>query len=579
MIKLSRRDFLKLGLTAGLVAGSLSFIDWDRAIAKAIRLMRRDGIHIVWIESQDCAGDSIALLDATNPELLEILLGSFKFVGPGTVFLTWHQTLMPQWGVTINGKPQMFTDFAIPVVIIDELLKFLKEIGSEKLRTLKVEDVVKAVEEFATKLETEGVYIKTVGTLKIPAEYTKSFIMEIVEDIVRLHRVKLEDIPKALAYITETLGPLTDILDGYALSWPFESVEVLKLVEEGKIGPFVLVIEGAIPAGEILDGVEGWYSMVGEEHGRPITCTEWIIRLAGHPNCLGVVCAGTCASFGGFPSNKVFEVEQIAPKHLELFMKYLNSPTPTGSVGFFPDPVKGRKGLLGFMEDIRRGRISINIVKKEVRDYVEEALEKFGTYYEFYRSRGTKGTPCYAVAGCPASGDAILRTLALVVLAVVLKEPRLIPKTDEYGRPLYLFARSVHEQCPRAGAYAGGQFRPYPGASEPEHGWKCLFSVGCKGPVVHCPYGGGKPLGWIRGLAGCIRQGAICIGCTMPGFSDAFEPFFKPLPAPTPPGIAETAGIGIASFAVGAGIAAALTRYVKRRAERVGGSSSSSESK
>ena len=31
--------------------------------------------------------------------------------------------------------------------------------------------------------------------------------------------------------------------------------------------------------------------------------------------------------------------------------------------------------------------------------------------------------------------------------------------------------------------------------------------------------------GWINGVGGCPNVGGICIGCTMPGFPDAFMPF------------------------------------------------------
>ncbi len=570
MTKLSRRDFLKLSLTAGLIAGSLSLIDWKRAVARAVSAIRSQKIHIVWIESQDCAGDTIALLDASEPELLEVLLGSITAAVPPAKapVLSWHQTVMPQWGVKVDGRPQMFVGFAAPVVIINELLKTLKAVGPEAIERLTVKDVLKVVEDFSARLETEGVRIPTIlAPVRIPAEMTKALIMEIVEDIVRIHRVPLEQIPKVLADIVRSLGPITDVLDGYALTWPFESVEVLKLAERGKLDPFVLVIEGAIPAGEILEGVPGWYSMVGSEDERPIMCTEWIIRLARR--AVAVLCVGTCASYGGFSSNKVIEVEQVRPEYMRLYERWLGSKAPTGSIGFFPDPVKGTIGLLDLPE-----RVPPEALKPEVREIYRDALMP---YYKFFRLKmaptwplhpDAEVKPCIAVPGCPASGDAILKTAALLVLAVALDMPGLIPELDEYGRPKFLFARTLHEQCPRAGAYAAGEFRVEPGQSEPEHGWKCLFSVGCKGPVVNCPYGGGKPLGWIRGLAGCVRQGAVCIGCTMPGFSDAFEPLYKPLPSPTPPGITATAAIGIGAFAAGLAVAGAVTRYVKKRAER-----------
>jgi len=518
-ITLSRRDFLKLGLTASLVGGALSTIDWTSAITKAAEILKRGDLHIIWIESQDCAGDTIALLDATQPTLLEVLLGSFHRVGPGQVILSWHQTVMPQWGVEIDGKPGSFIKFAMPVVVINELIKLLKEVGPEKVEKLSVTDVLKVVHDFAAKLETEGVRIPTVPTpVKIPSDFTLTFITSIVKDITRLYGVPLEALPKVLANLARNLGPLTDILDGYAMSWPFESVDVLRLAEKGKLGDFVLVIEGAIPDEEWAKRREGWFSMVGMEHEKPITCTDWILRLASSDKCKAVVAVGTCASYGGLPANKVYQVEQM-PLGLPEW-----SPSPTGAVGLFDDPIKGIKGLKSLYPDIFRGKL------------------------------------CIAVPGCPANGNAILRTLAVAVLA--LKGLMPVPELDEYGRPKFLFAQTLHEQCPRAGSYAAGDLRKHPG--DPDY--RCLFAVGCKGPVVNCPFGG--KLGWINGVAGCVKQGAVCIGCTMPGFSDHYEPFFKPLPPPTPLTAAQATAAGIAAVGAGIGIAAAMAKVIKAKREK-----------
>ncbi|HJY05272.1 MAG TPA: hypothetical protein VJ323_03095 [Bryobacteraceae bacterium] len=66
---------------------------------------------------------------------------------------------------------------------------------------------------------------------------------------------------------------------------------------EGKLDPFVLVVEGSIPNERIKS--EGYWAALGTDPstGQPITTTEWIDRLA--PNALAVVGAGTCATNGG----------------------------------------------------------------------------------------------------------------------------------------------------------------------------------------------------------------------------------------------------------------------------------------
>jgi len=67
--------------------------------------------------------------------------------------------------------------------------------------------------------------------------------------------------------------------------------------EEGKLGPFVLVVEGSIPNEKIK--AEGYWAAMGTDAatGQPITTCEWIDRLA--PKAVAVVACGTCATYGG----------------------------------------------------------------------------------------------------------------------------------------------------------------------------------------------------------------------------------------------------------------------------------------
>lgn len=66
---------------------------------------------------------------------------------------------------------------------------------------------------------------------------------------------------------------------------------------EGKLDPFVLVVEGSIPNEDIKE--EGYWAAIGTdpETGQPITLSTWIDRLA--PRAMAVVAAGTCATYGG----------------------------------------------------------------------------------------------------------------------------------------------------------------------------------------------------------------------------------------------------------------------------------------
>jgi hydrogenase small subunit len=67
--------------------------------------------------------------------------------------------------------------------------------------------------------------------------------------------------------------------------------------EEGKLEPFVLVVEGSIPNEKIKK--EGYWAALGTNPitKQPITTNEWIDRLA--PKALAVIAIGTCATYGG----------------------------------------------------------------------------------------------------------------------------------------------------------------------------------------------------------------------------------------------------------------------------------------
>jgi hydrogenase small subunit len=65
----------------------------------------------------------------------------------------------------------------------------------------------------------------------------------------------------------------------------------------GKLGPFILVIEGSIP--DETNKKEGYWAALGDdpETHQPIPTCDWIDRLA--PHAWAVVAAGTCSAYGG----------------------------------------------------------------------------------------------------------------------------------------------------------------------------------------------------------------------------------------------------------------------------------------
>jgi hydrogenase small subunit len=65
----------------------------------------------------------------------------------------------------------------------------------------------------------------------------------------------------------------------------------------GKLAPFILVVEGSIP--DETNKPEGYWASLGTDAatGQPIKTCDWIDRLA--PHAWAVVAVGTCATYGG----------------------------------------------------------------------------------------------------------------------------------------------------------------------------------------------------------------------------------------------------------------------------------------
>ncbi len=141
------------------------------------------------------------------------------------------------------------------------------------------------------------------------------------------------------------------------------------------------------------------------------------------------------------------------------------------------------------------------------------------------RSVGTVlGRTVINIPGCPAHPDWVLLTLATILSGTS-------PSLDTRGMPRAFFSsEDMHDHCPLHDRYyEHDRFASRPG----EMG--CLMRLGCKGPDTRgdCPqrlwnnktaFCMSGP--WVNGVQ-TINAGAPCIGCTMPGFPDAFSPFSK----------------------------------------------------
>ena len=116
---------------------------------------------------------------------------------------------------------------------------------------------------------------------------------------------------ETIAMTAATQPSIEDIILG-AIPWipkvklhnPVLSYEVgddfmnfLYRAEEGKLDPFILIIEGSVPNEQIKE--EGYWAAFGtdKQTGQPITTCEWIDRLA--PKAWAVMAVGTCATYGG----------------------------------------------------------------------------------------------------------------------------------------------------------------------------------------------------------------------------------------------------------------------------------------
>ncbi len=219
--------------------------------------------------------------------------------------------------------------------------------------------------------------------------------------------------------------------------------------EAGRLDPFILVLEGAVP-NETINGDGHWAALgVDRRTGQPIATTEWIDRLA--PRAAILLALGTCAAYGGIPAMR-------------------NNPT----------------GAMGLGDHLG------------------------------HRWRSRLGHPLVNLPGCPAQPDNITETLLYLVLQLAGTTGPI--ELDEQGRPAWLFRRTAHEVCDRAGFAETNDY-----ADELGSDVRCLVKFGCKGPVARCNV---PARGWVNGIGGCPNVGGICIACTMPGFPDKYLPLF-----------------------------------------------------
>ena len=103
-----------------------------------------------------------------------------------------------------------------------------------------------------------------------------------------------------------------------------------------------------------------------------------------------------------------------------------------------------------------------------------------------FRSAG--GLPIVNVPGCPVQPENFMETLVWLLYEAAGLAP-VIPLDDQL-RPTWIFGKTVHEGCDRAGYYEQGDF------AADYNSPKCLVKLGCWGPVVNCNV---PKRGWMDG--------------------------------------------------------------------------------
>jgi hydrogenase small subunit len=189
------------------------------------------------------------------------------------------------------------------------------------------------------------------------------------------------------------------------------------------------------------------------------------------------------------------------------------------------------------------------------------------------------GKAVITLPGCPANP---LNLLGTVLQYATFKS---LPKLDEQGRPLFAYARVIHEDCPRRPHFDAGRFAQVFGDEGHRNGW-CLYKLGCKGPQTHancslvdfCEIPGAWPVGIGHPCVGCTEKGILF------GGNDRKEtPIYVNLPIDRPTAPAAYPGVGppqgkiapvataVAGVIIGTAVGAALATSRKLSKEDQGG--------
>ncbi len=124
--------------------------------------------------------------------------------------------------------------------------------------------------------------------------------------------------------------------------------------------------------------------------------------------------------------------------------------------------------------------------------------------------KALKGKTVINVPGCPPIADVMVGVIANYLILGK------IPELDELGRPKVFYGQTIHDRCYRRPFYNAGKFAKSFGDETAREG-RCLFRLGCKGPVTRNAC---STIRWNGGLSFPIQSGHPCFGCAEPNFWD-----------------------------------------------------------
>ncbi|MEW6067007.1 MAG: hydrogenase small subunit [Nitrospirota bacterium] len=135
---------------------------------------------------------------------------------------------------------------------------------------------------------------------------------------------------------------------------------------------------------------------------------------------------------------------------------------------------------------------------------VGEALKKAGI-----------SKPIINLPTCPVHPDHLAGTILYFLTTGK------VPQLDNIGRPVMYFRDTIHDNCRRRAYFNEGKFLK--DWNNPEQKDWCLFEKGCKGPMTYADCAVRR---WNDGINFCLDCGAVCMGCSEPGFYSEMSPLY-----------------------------------------------------